>query len=214
MVNRRRRDLLLCTAAYSATCVASVNADSPVPSPAAAATRRVVTGRDAGGHSIFVSDNAAPHVVQRKPEGITITEIWETRSTPADNTSQGDPTDHPLSLAPPVNGTVLRIMEFAPGAGQAGATQQKAAVDDGSGIETALQKGASAKAPGFHTTNTTDYVIVISGEIVALMDQGEKLLKAGDVLVQRGTHHAWSNRSKAVARLAFVLIDAQPSPPT
>jgi hypothetical protein len=45
------------------------------------------------------------------------------------------------------------------------------------------------------------------------MDEGEKLLKAGDVLVQRGTHHAWSNRSKAVARLAFVLIDAQPSPP-
>jgi quercetin dioxygenase-like cupin family protein len=213
MFNRRRRDLLLSTAAYSATYVTSVNADSLVPSPAAAATRRVVTGHDAGGHSIFVSDNAAPRVIQRKPEGITITDIWETRSTPADNTCQGDPTDHPLSLAPPANGTVLRIMEFAPGAGQAGATQQQAAVDDGSGIETALKKGASAKAPGFHTTNTADYVIVISGEIVALMDEGEKLLKAGDVLIQRGTHHAWSNRSKAVARLAFVLIDAHPLPP-
>jgi quercetin dioxygenase-like cupin family protein len=55
-----------------------------------------------------------------------------------------------------------------------------------------------------------DYAIVLSGEIYALMDEGEVLLRAGDVLVQRGTHHAWSNRTDEPARLAFVLIDAEP----
>ena len=58
-----------------------------------------------------------------------------------------------------------------------------------------------------HRTETVDYAIVLSGEIVAIMDEGETLLHAGDVLIQRGTNHAWANRSQAPARVAFVLID-------
>ncbi len=68
----------------------------------------------------------------------------------------------------------------------------------------------NARHPGFHKTASIDYVIVLSGEIYALMDEGEVLLKAGDVLIQRGTSHAWSNRTDAPAYLAFVLIDAAP----
>ncbi len=60
-----------------------------------------------------------------------------------------------------------------------------------------------------HKTDTVDYAIVMSGEIVAVMDDGETLLKAGDVLIQRGTNHAWSNRSDAFCRIAFVLIDGR-----
>ena len=64
--------------------------------------------------------------------------------------------------------------------------------------------------PGFHKTATIDYAIVLSGEIYAMMDEGEVLLKAGDALVQRGTNHAWSNRTQEPAVVAFVLIDAEP----
>jgi hypothetical protein len=68
----------------------------------------------------------------------------------------------------------------------------------------------NVRHPGFHKTASTDYAIVLSGEIYALMDEGEVLLKAGDVLIQRGTNHAWSNRTDESAYIAFVLIDARP----
>jgi uncharacterized cupin superfamily protein len=58
-----------------------------------------------------------------------------------------------------------------------------------------------------HRTETVDYAIVLEGEIWAVMDEGETLLRAGDVLIQRGTNHAWANRSASTARIAFVLID-------
>ena len=63
--------------------------------------------------------------------------------------------------------------------------------------------------PGMHTTETIDYAIILAGEIYAIMDEGEKLMKAGDVLIQRGTNHAWSNRSGKTCRIAFILIDGE-----
>ena len=69
---------------------------------------------------------------------------------------------------------------------------------------------ANKRHPGFHKTDTIDYAIVLSGEIYALMDEGEVLLKTGDVLIQRGTNHAWSNRTEQPCCIAFVLIDAEP----
>ena len=68
----------------------------------------------------------------------------------------------------------------------------------------------AARHPGFHLTNTVDYAIVLEGEVWAMLDETETLLKAGDVLIQRGTYHAWDNRSDAVCRIAFVLLDAEP----
>jgi uncharacterized cupin superfamily protein len=72
--------------------------------------------------------------------------------------------------------------------------------------------GGNARHAGFHKTDTIDYAIVIEGEIVALMDEGEKVMKTGDVLIQRGTYHAWANRTEKPARVAFILIDAKPVP--
>ena len=73
-----------------------------------------------------------------------------------------------------------------------------------------VQAADSAKRrhPGMHRTNTLDYVVVLAGEIYAVLDEGEVLLRAGDVLVQQGTNHAWSNRSDKPATIAFVLLDA------
>jgi mannose-6-phosphate isomerase-like protein (cupin superfamily) len=93
---------------------------------------------------------------------------------------------------------------------RAALAQQRASADDGSGHGDAFDRGAP-RHPGFHKTSSTDYAIVLAGEIVALMDEGEVLLKAGDVLIQRGTNHAWSNRTDEPAYLAFVLVDAVPA---
>jgi mannose-6-phosphate isomerase-like protein (cupin superfamily) len=172
--------------------------------------RRVVTGHDAAGRSVFVMDAAAPQVYRRSPGSAVVTELWETRSAPADNRGAAEVTDHPFRLAPPTNGTVFRIIEYPPDSQRlAVLAQERAAGDDGSGHISALDRG-SPRHPGFHKTHSVDYAIVLAGEIHALMDEGEVLLKAGDVLIQRGTNHAWSNRTEQPCCIAFVLIDAEP----
>ena len=129
---------------------------------------------------------------------------------PADNHGNDDATNHPYRLAPPRNGSVFRVIEYPPDRHRLAALErERKAQDDGSGRSAALDR-RNPRHPGFHKTNSVDYVIVLSGKIYALRDEGELLLKAGDVLVQRGTNHAWSNRSDEPARLAFVLIDAAP----
>jgi quercetin dioxygenase-like cupin family protein len=70
----------------------------------------------------------------------------------------------------------------------------------------------TARHPGFHQTDTVDYALVLEGEVWAVLDDTETLLQAGDVLIQRGTFHAWDNRSSTVCRIAFILIDAEPLP--
>jgi hypothetical protein len=172
--------------------------------------RRVVTGHNAAGRSVFIMDAPAPHVYQRSPGSAVVTELWETRTMPADNGDDAEATDHPFRLAPPKNGTVFRVIEYPPDRQRLAALErERASADDGSGHGAAFDRG-SPRHPGFHKTNSVDYAIVLSGEIYALMDEGEVLLKAGDVLVQRGTNHSWSNRADESAYVAFVLIDAEP----
>ena len=173
--------------------------------------RRVVTGQNAQGESCFIMDNAAPLVYQRSPGSTVVTELWDTHSTPASNAGSNDPTQRAFRLPPPKNGSVFRIISYPPDSERRAALEQEHAshVDDGTGRAAALDR-SNARHPGFHKTSSIDYAIVLSGEIYALMDDGEMLLKQGDVLVQRGTNHAWSNRGDAPAVLAFVLIDAEP----
>jgi naringenin degradation protein FdeH len=172
--------------------------------------RRVVTGHNAAGRSVFIMDAPAPHVYQRGPGSAVVTELWETRTMLADNGGDAEATDHAFRLAPPKNGTVFRVIEYPPDRQRLAALErERASADDGSGHGAAFDRG-SPRHPGFHKTSSVDYAIVLSGEIYALMDEGEVLLKAGDVLVQRGTNHAWSNRVDESAYVAFVLIDAEP----
>jgi mannose-6-phosphate isomerase-like protein (cupin superfamily) len=172
--------------------------------------RRVVTGHDANGRSVFVMNGAAPHAYRRSPGSAIVTELWETRSAPAENRGRAEVTDHPFRLAPPRHGTMFRIIEYPPDQERLAALEREhAAGDDGSGHIAALDRD-SPRHPGFHKTSSTDYAIVLSGEIWALMDEDEVLLKPGDVLIQRGTNHAWSNRTDQPATLAFVLVDAEP----
>jgi hypothetical protein len=172
--------------------------------------RRVVTGHDASGRSVFIMDGAAPHVYCRSPGSAIVTELWETRSSPADSSSAAETTDHQFRLPPPKSGTVFRIIEYPPDKERLAALEaQRREPDEGSGHGAAFDR-SKPRHPGFHKTNSVDYAIVLAGEIHALLDEGEVRLTAGDVLVQRGTNHAWSNRTDEPAVLAFVLVDAKP----
>ncbi len=175
--------------------------------------RRVVTGHDAKGRSMIASDASSPHVMTlRGIPTFGVTEIWKTDSTPADNRAAKDPCKVPVQLAPPKRGTIVRVVEFPPDKlWIESADRDQAFASMGSSGAQALAHDASAsRHPMMHRTQTVDYAIVLSGEIWALMDRDETKMKAGDILVQRGTNHAWSNRSTKPCLIAFVLIDAKP----
>jgi hypothetical protein len=172
--------------------------------------RRVVTGHNAAGKSIFLRDGPSPHVFRRAPGSAIVTELWETAAMPADNRGDEDAIRRGHRLPPPKHGTVFRVIEYPPDSERLAAlARERTLPDDGSGRAQASDRG-NPRHPGFHKTNSVDYAIVLAGEIYAMMDEGETLLKVGDVLIQRGTNHAWSNRSDAPATVAFVLIDAEP----
>jgi quercetin dioxygenase-like cupin family protein len=168
--------------------------------------RRVVTGVTPQGKSTIVMDGPAPQVSQgADPEGGS-TVLWVTSSAPASNA--GDADAAPAGVRNPVppkdrGGTILRIVDFLPSSRVTPAPATALA-----GVHHTEDR--SAKHPGFHMTDTVDYALVLEGEVWAVLDETETLLRAGDVLIQRGTYHAWDNRSDRVCRIAFVLIDAEP----
>lgn len=142
--------------------------------------RRIVTGHDPKGQAIVQSDSIA----QSSDVGggqARFALLWSTDRSPADNGDTKDGAQRQVGLTSP-GGTVLRIVDFAPG----------------------------TRSP-MHRTSSVDYGIVLEGEIELELDSGEvKRLSAGDVVVQRGTNHAWVSRSDRWARIAFVLIEAMP----
>ncbi|MFL5088170.1 MAG: cupin domain-containing protein [Xanthobacteraceae bacterium] len=145
--------------------------------------RRFVTGHDAKNVAKVIMQGPASNAKYPSP-GTVSTMIWCTDETPADS-SVGEQVEdlgaRILGTAPPANGTRFAVIDFPPG-----------------------------NQPRMHRTETIDYVIVLEGEIEMDMDQSTVKLKQGDIMVQRGTNHAWANRSNARARVAFVLIDAKP----
>jgi mannose-6-phosphate isomerase-like protein (cupin superfamily) len=166
--------------------------DSPV--------RRIVTGHDSQGNAIIQADEAVPRV-QRigGPTGPLFHEVWNTQATPAPiDASSGEPAEHGIILAPPKNGTRIRVLDIPP--------------DDPSlATQTAEEARAHFAEVGarMHRTETVDYGIVLEGEIVLIMDEGETTVRAGDIVIQRGTNHGWANRSDRNCRIAFILIDGE-----
>jgi quercetin dioxygenase-like cupin family protein len=171
--------------------------------------RRIVTGHNAKGKSVFLSDGPSPHVLTIP--GVPtfgLTNLWITNGAPADNAGTQDAAAAKVVLEPPPSGTIFRVVEFPPDNTLGGFDRTGAFEAMGAGH--AMDADAS-RHPGMHKTSTVDYAIVLSGEIWALMDEGETLMRAGDVLVQRGTNHAWSNRSNAPCLVAFILVSARPA---
>ena len=169
--------------------------------------RRVLTGHDADGRSTFIADGEAPNVkeVPVMP-GLALTDLWETTGAPASNEGDADAAERAVRLEPPKNGTILRIVEFPPDSQWRTARSREAF----KAIGAAHAPDKRSSDPMMHKTNTVDYIIVLKGEIYAVMDTGEKLLRAGDILVQRGTNHSWSVRTNEPCIVAAVLVSAKP----
>jgi quercetin dioxygenase-like cupin family protein len=168
--------------------------------------RRVVTGHDTSGKAIVTIDGAPKRIVT-PPGGITDTLLWVTDATPAAFVNEGDAGDRDVGIPPPPAGSIFRVVEFAP---------EKDAPPDEGGAALQARVGGHAPAggpkprhPGMHRTRSIDYAIVMEGEIDMLVDEGEVHLKAGDVLVQQGTAHAWVNRGDKPCVVAFILIGAE-----
>ena len=142
--------------------------------------RRVVTGHDAKGRAIVKIDETAKNVINPRP-GNSSCVVWSTQGFPVDNESDKDPSG--ASIGTTIDsGTVFRIVHYEPGV-----------------------------APRNHRTDSIDYAVVISGEIDMELDDGVVVkLRAGDVLVQRGTIHNWANRGTKPCTIAFVLVSAKP----
>ncbi len=177
------------------------------------AFRRVVTGHDQEGRAVILSD-APPTRVQQigGPGGPTFFEVWNTRETPVVIDRQsGEPLESGLVLAPPKGGTRIRVIDFPPESDairRLTATEAVEKFSEMGGAE-AAQSGTGAPHPLMHRTQTLDYGIVIEGELTLVLDRGETTVRAGDIIIQRGTNHAWANRTDKNCRVAFVLIDGQ-----
>ena len=170
--------------------------------------RRVLTGHDQDGKSTIIADGPAPNVKEMPSfPGLALTDLWETTGAPADNDGHGDAAARPVRLEPPRNGTIFRIVEFPPDS-----SRPKDA--DGSAgfkaIGAAHAQDRHSSDPMMHKTSTVDYIIVLKGEMYAVLEKGETLLRPGDVFIQRGTNHSWSVRGTEPCIIAVVLVNAKP----
>jgi quercetin dioxygenase-like cupin family protein len=145
--------------------------------------RRVITGHDGKNVAKVIREGAATNTKTPR-EGVASTLLWCSDAMPADISIGENIEDlgaRILGTAPPQNGSRFIVMEFAPGV-----------------------------ASDMHRTETIDYIVMLSGAIDMDMDDSTVTLRPGDIMVQRGTNHAWVNRGTEPARLAIVLLDAKP----
>ena len=162
--------------------------------------RRIVTGhRD--GKAVVLYDGAAPNQRLRQASGLVSTLLWVTDETPADISGSSDPSVREIGVPPPPGGTIFRVVDFPP----EGTARSRDAILKEMGVT----DHGGARHAAMHRTRSVDYAIVLEGEIDMLLDDSEVHLRAGDVLVQQGTNHAWVNRGSEPCRMAFVLIDAK-----
>lgn len=176
---------------------------------------RVVTGHDADGRAIITSSGPLPTVVEIVAiPGTVFHEVWSTSGSPAPVDNGADPSLGPLMLPPPRQGTRMRFVDIPPDTADylahGGDRMQEAFAQIGDAKASTVK--ADSPHPLMHRTESVDYGIVIEGEMTLVLDDSEVLLKAGSVVVQRGTNHAWANRSGLPCRMLFVLVDGAYEP--
>jgi mannose-6-phosphate isomerase-like protein (cupin superfamily) len=177
--------------------------------------RRVVTGHDADGRAVVASDGPLPTVVEIAAiPGTIFHEVWSTPETPAAVNNAPDPTIGALMLPPPKQGTRMRFVDIPPDTPEFlvhGATRMRAAFSEVGDADASTVK-ADSPHPLMHRTESIDYGVVIEGEMTLILDDSEVELAPGSVVIQRGTNHAWANRSGRPCRMLFVLIDGTYDP--
>ncbi|MES2186053.1 MAG: cupin domain-containing protein [Pseudomonadota bacterium] len=168
--------------------------------------RRIVAGHDSQGRSYIEEDGPSPvEITTPGRDGYRVTNLW--RTAPGEAVTAPDVITAHRGIHPPHGGTVVRIIDWP-------AEPEDPEKLRGQMENTFAQMYPDAhrdlkpgEHPGMHKTDTVDYAIILEGEAVAIMEEGETTMRQGDILIQRGTKHAWANRSGKPLRIAFVLID-------
>lgn len=168
--------------------------------------RRIITADDKNGRSSVLIDSHATNITG------PLTELWRTGKGPHDHGSFVDLGDVSKALEPPASGTVFRFFQIAPqseSAHQSREERVKFWEDLFASVEAHGVQPDTRRDPGMHKSTTTDYIILLQGSITLVLDDGEVDLKPFDVVIQRGTNHAWVNRGDVPAQLMAVLVDAK-----
>ena len=176
--------------------------------------RRIVTGHDRKGTAVVALDSHPPNVrsFASLPD-VYFTEIWSTAGSPAIIDNGNDPTLDATGIQPPQGGSIIRVVDIPP-------ERPDDLTDSATGKAHFAEIGAADAAtstrgsrhPLMHRTETIDYGIVLEGSLTLVLDDSEVEINQGDIVVQRGTNHAWSNRSGKLCRMAFILLDGRYAP--
>jgi hypothetical protein len=176
--------------------------------------RRVVTGHDALGNAVFVSDGMAPRAKDFTDiPGHGIAQVWCTEGSPMLPVSAvKDLTLLQGSLIPSAGNTSLLAVSFPPDSVMASPLDPKRAFEEMTAALPGLIERFEVEHPGMHRTPTVDYAVLLEGELYLELDNGEqRLLRAGDVVIQNGTRHAWRNKSQRLAKAIFFMLGASTS---
>jgi mannose-6-phosphate isomerase-like protein (cupin superfamily) len=155
---------------------------------------------------VILADGIAGNVKEMASmPGLALTDLWETDRAQASNEGSADAVTRPVRLEPPPGGSIFRIVEFPPDSQWRNRADAREAFES---IGAGHVKDASSGDPMMHKTATIDYIVVLRGEIYAVLEEGEVLLKPGDVFIQRGTNHSWSVRGTEPCIVAVVLVSS------
>ena len=169
--------------------------------------RRIVTGHDENGKSILTLDGPPARSIGEEVGGLY--ELWNTDGESVKSTDNIDRADSEILLCPPKNGTKFRYFQINPlPKGVPDEILQEIAADAFEKVGAAHHRVDTTKHPAMHKTETVDYIILLKGDVTLILDEEEVDLKPFDVVVQRGTNHAWVNNGTEPALLIAVLIDS------
>jgi mannose-6-phosphate isomerase-like protein (cupin superfamily) len=172
----------------------------------AADIRRVVTGLDDSDKAIVLFDSRLTlKAPESRPPSVN---LWITVSSPAGFSFKDDAALKPIGLSPPDNGSKITVGEFPPLDPAVAAKMDPNLMMKVVG-DHAPARGLPVKHPTMHRTRTVDYAVILSGEIDMMLDDTVVPVKAGDVIVQQATNHAWINRGTQPCRILFVLMDSK-----
>lgn len=176
--------------------------------------RRIVTGHDAQGRAVILEDSPPARVARIGGDrGPMFYEVWNTRETPARiDRASSEPPEEGIKLAPPRNGTRIRVLDIPPedeSFDEITPEEARAHFAEVAATEASSHDSKRSRHPFMHKTESVDYGIVLEGELTLILDIGETVVRAGDIVIQRGTNHGWANRSGKHCRIAFILVDGQ-----
>jgi mannose-6-phosphate isomerase-like protein (cupin superfamily) len=170
--------------------------------------RRVVTGLSDEGKSCVILDGVPPSPLSVSQAGTSSFALWQTYGPRASNQGNADTAAEPFDISMGMGASKFIAVCFPP-------------VADAANLSYAERKQRSRAAvapvrrtqhdhPGMHATNTVDYVVILSGELTLVLEEGETVLRAGDVLIDRGVAHAWQNCGLEPVIFIATLVDAEP----